>query len=50
MLSEGLLLQTAIHLSNATEVNGNALVNKDLQEPNATMISKGVLTVQLLLD
>lgn len=50
MCSEGLLLQPSIHASNATEVNGNALVNEDLQEPDATMISKGVLTLRLLLD
>jgi len=47
---EALLPQTAVRPSNAAEVNGNALVNKDLQEPDVTMLSKGVLTVQLLLD
>lgn len=45
-------LHPSIHpfTGNAAGVNGNALVNKDLQEPNVTMLSKGVLTVQLLLD
>lgn len=48
--SKAPLPQTSIHPSNAAGVNGNALVNKGLQEPRVTMISKGVLTVQLLLD
>lgn len=49
-IPQALLLQPSAHPSHAAGVNGNALVNKGLQEPNATMVSKGVLTVQLLLD